>query len=90
MSLPMPQYNVYESFQNILSMGEFLEQRFENDGDGNPVYRGISTIPNADTSEPIWAILKIYYVGGSAVRTQLPDNGLKFGYTWDDRATYFS
>ena len=64
---------------------------FENDSNGNPIYAGFSAIPNAVESELVWFVKKIYYDSNQSVlRVQMPDDGVKFAYSWTDRATYFS
>lgn len=69
----------------------FWEQRMENDGNGNPTYIGYSRKQNAATSAAEWFIVKLTYDGNDApTRYQLPDNGVKFTYVWDDRATLFT
>lgn len=88
-----PPFNVFssiEQFSAIATQVDLLEGRFENDGNGNPIYVGYSPYPNAATAEPIWYIRKIIYSGENVVRTQLPDDGIKFGYAWDSRSSYFS
>lgn len=77
-------------FSNLLDLGTLYEQRIENDGDGNPLYVAYTIIPNAPVASPVWFIKKIIYVGGFPERVQLPDGGLKFGYAFSLRATYFT
>lgn len=79
-----------ERLSLVIDTDDLLEARFENDGDGNPIYIGYCPTPNAPTDEPIWYIIKVDYVAQFVVRKRLPDDGPKFGYTWDDRATYFT
>jgi hypothetical protein len=79
-----------EAFSEILDIEDLLEGRFENNGDGNPIYIGYSPFPNADPAEPLWYIRKIVYDGENVIRAQLPDDGIKFAYVWDDRADYFA
>jgi len=69
---------------------ELMEGRFENNGDGNPIYVGYTPYPNGDPALPIWYLLKITYTGQAIIRKQVPDSGQKFGYIWNDRVTYFS
>lgn len=69
---------------------DLLEGRFENNGDNNPIYIGYTPFPNGDPAEAIWYIQKITYDGQAIVRKQLPDDGPKFAYVWDDRADYFA
>ena len=74
-----------------LGITAFYETRAENDGDGNVIYLAYSPIPNANTSDAVWFILKFVYDGsGFFVRRQLPDDGIKFTYSYDQRVTYFS
>lgn len=68
----------------------FLEQRIENNGDGNPEFVGYNREPNAATSAETWFIVKYTYAGTSPTRYQLPDDGAQFKYAWDDRATLFT
>lgn len=71
-------------------VSQFLEIRMENDGDGNPIYIGYTEQPNAATDALVWFILKITYDGnGSPTLQELPNDGVRFIYAWDDRATYF-
>jgi hypothetical protein len=90
MSSPPNVFQNVEAFAEILGIEDLLEGRFENDVDGNPIYIGYSPYPNADPNEPIWYVRKVIYDGDGVVRTQLPDDGVGFLYTWTDRATYFS
>lgn len=91
MSAPLTNvFSNIEEFSDILDVEDLLEGRFENNGEGNPIYIGYSPFPNADTSLSIWYIRKIIYDGENVVRTQLPDGGIKFAYAWDDRDSYFS
>lgn len=83
-------FNGVEAFTEILGLEDLLEGRFENDGNDNPIYIGYTIYPNGGTDLPIWYVRKIIYDGTNIVRTQLPDNGIKFAYIWDDRITYFS
>ena len=82
--------NDYSNLNVNASATIFWEQRMENDNDGNPIYIGYSRRPGVATSNPEWFIVKITYASDSPTRQQLPDDGVKFTYTWDDRATYFS
>lgn len=89
----MPYPNIFgnlEAFSGIFQPEDSLEGRFENDGNGNPIYIGYSVTPNAATDQPIWYIQKIEYDGESIVRKRLPDDGEGIFYVWDLRATYFS
>lgn len=79
-----------EQFSTMFSPENLLDGRFENDGDGNPLYIGYTTVPNGDTSLPIWFIQKIEYESVGVVRKRLPDNGVAFSYVWDLRDNYFS
>ena len=89
MTLPLNIFDPIEQFTNILSNEDMLEGRFENDGDGNPIYVGYSPTPNADPAMPLWYIMKIEYSGTAVIRKRLPDEGVTFKYLWNDRATYF-
>lgn len=86
----MNPYASNEQFQGILDADDMLEGRFENDGDGNPLYVGYSTIPNADVDALVWFIQKIEYVGTGIVRKRLPNANVGFKYSWSLRATYFA
>jgi hypothetical protein len=86
----MNPYISNEQFQGILDPDDLLEGRFENDGDGNPLYVGYTTIPDADPDDSVWYIQKIEYVGTGIVRKRLPVDNVGFKYSWTDRATYFS
>lgn len=91
MSFPETIFNPIERITNTLGSEDFFESRFENDANGNPIYAGWSPTPDASTSEQIWFIKKIFYDANQAViRVQMPDDGVKFTYSWDSRATYFS
>jgi hypothetical protein len=79
----------YSNLDVNASVTMFLEQRMENDGDGNPIYIGYSRRPGVATSDPEWFIVKITYSAQSPTRQQLPNDGVNFTYVWDDRATYF-
>lgn len=81
-----------ERLLNYLNQEDLLEGRFENNGDNNPIYIGYTPFPNGDPAAAIWWIQKVEYDGQAIVRKQLPDDGPKFGYIWNDRATagYFS
>lgn len=88
---------ILNAFTNFLAISEVLqdedlyEVRTENDAQGNVLYVGRSTMPNADEAEGIWYIKKLSYDGnGFLNRVQLPVDGPNFTYIWDDRATYFS
>jgi hypothetical protein len=80
----------YSYPQVEMDLGLILEKRMENDGNGNPIYIGYNKQPNAPTGASTWFIVKITYSGTNPVRYQLPDNGVKFQYDWDSRATFFS
>lgn len=86
----MNPFTLNEQFQNILDSDDMLEGRFENDGDGNPLYVGYTTIPNGDPDALIWYIQKIEYVGTGIVRKRLPNANVGLKYSWTLRATYFA
>lgn len=88
--LPENVFDPIEQFSSIFSPEDLLEGRFENNGDNNPIYIGYSPIPNADPAAPVWYIQNIIYDGQAIIRKRLPDEGVKFGYVWNDRATYFA
>jgi hypothetical protein len=90
MSSPGNIFDPLEAFSEILGIEDLIEGRFENDGNGNPIYIGYSPIPNADPALPVWYIQFIVYDGQAIVRKRLPDDGIAFKYVWNDRADYFS
>ena len=69
--------------------GSFLEERRAYSG-SNLEYRGYSRVPNAATDQALWFIVKYSYSGSLQTRQQLPDDGPRFDYIWDNKATYFS
>lgn len=91
MSFPQTVYDPIERLGTTLGTEDFYESRFENDANGNPIYAGWSPVVNESTANATWFIKKLYYDGNQAiVRVQMPDDGIKFGYVWDDRASLFS
>ena len=90
MSFPANIFDPIEQLSAYLDTEDLLEGRFENNGDGNPIYIGYSPTPNADPALAIWYIQKITYDGQAIIRKQVPDDGVGFFYSWDLRATYFS
>lgn len=90
MAIPVNIFDNLEAFAEILGLEDLLEGRFENDANDNPIYIGYSPYPNANPADPVWFIRKIIYDGTAIVRTQLPDDGIKFAYVWDDRVDYFA
>lgn len=67
----------------------FMEKRMENDANGNPIYVGWAKA-GSSTSDSVWFIIKITYDANQApTRSQVASNIPKFGYSWDDRATFF-
>lgn len=90
MSLPTNIFAHIELLSAYIDTEDLLEARFENNGDNNPIYIGYSPYPNADPALPIWYIQKVYYDGEAIIRKQLPDDGPKFAYIWDDRIDYFA
>jgi len=71
-------------------LGMFLEKRISYDGSNNPEYIGYNREPNAATDIETWLVFKMTYTGTNLTRYQLPDDGVQWKYTWDDRATYFT
>ena len=68
-----------------------FETRIENNVTGSPLYVWRSPIPNADPAERVGFVTKMYYDGnGFLSRVQMPDAGVSFTYSYDDRASYFS
>lgn len=69
----------------------FLEERRAYDGSGNLEYLAYARKPNASTSASIWFITKYTYDGSNRqTRQQMPDDGPKFAYDWDNKANHFS
>lgn len=69
----------------------FWETRIENDANGNPLYVGITKKPLTAEGAELWFIRKMNYDGNGYIdHVQLPDNGVRFIYSWTDRATYFT
>lgn len=89
MNPPVNVFDNLEAFSEILGLEDLLEGRYDNDENDNPIYIGYTPYPNGDTSEAIWYIRKVVYDGTAIVRTVLPEDGIKFGYVWDDRIDYF-
>ena len=90
MSLPQNVFAPLDLMSPFLEPEELLEMRFENNGDNNPIFIGYSPIPNANPADAVWYIQKITYSGQAIIRKQLPDDGPKWAYVWDDRDTYFT
>lgn len=70
-------------------VSSFLEVRRAYNG-SNLEYLGYSRVPNAATDQALWFIVKYSYSGSLQTRQQLPDDGPRFTYVWDDRSNYFS
>lgn len=85
-----PRIKDFSILDTIASSELFFEKRMEYDGSNNLIYIGYSHVPNELTSADSWYIVKLTYTGTNLVRYRLPDSGPKFGYVWDDRATYFT
>lgn len=83
-------FNPIEHISQYFSPEDLLEGRFDNNADDNPIYIGYSPIPNADPALPVWYIQKITYDGQAIIRKQIPDDGVKFAYAWNDRFDYFT
>lgn len=92
MTLPsLPRIHDYSTIQNFANTELFLEKRMDYDDAGNLIYIGYCRIANADTSQPIWYIVKLIYDGSNnLVRYQLPNAGVNFGYIWDNRTNSFT
>lgn len=91
MSAPIE--NIFDDFERlseILDNEDLLESRFENDVNGNPIYIGYTITPNAPVTSPVWYIIKVIYDGENIVWKRIPDDGRKFAYIWNNRASYFS
>ena len=79
-------FSIADLFADV---GMFLEKRMSYDGD-NLEYVAYNREPNAATTEATWFVVEMTYAGANVTRYQLPDNGVEFKYTWDDRAAAFS
>lgn len=81
------------ALQGILTSGEMLRTTFDYDSNGNAIYIGISPKFDADDALAVWYIIKMTYVlisGKYYVQDMFtPNSGIKFGYIWNDRTTYF-
>ena len=74
----------------VAEFSSFMEMRMENDANGNPIYIGYNKTPNAGTASASWFIVNVTYdANQSPTHQQLPNQGVRFIYVWDDRATYF-
>lgn len=89
MSTLIPGLSGIEQFSGIFDSSDLLESRFENNGDNNPIYVGYSVIANADPAANVWYIQQIVYDGVAIVRKRLPNAGIGFKYSWNDRASFF-
>ena len=82
-----------KDLSNLMPVAEFstfMEMRMENDANGNPIYIGYNKTPNAGQDSLSWFIVKITYdANQSPTYQQLPDEGVRFIYSWTDRANYF-
>lgn len=81
-----------------LDKDNMLETRTENDSDGNVLFLGLTNVPQASTSTPVWYILKLQYdSNGYFNYKQLPlkpgmissGSNASFVYVWDERENYF-
>ena len=89
--MTLPKIEDYSILKNFISTEVFIEKRMDYDGSNNMIYIGYSRIANASTSAPVWFIAKLAYNGSNKqTRYQLPNNGVNFGYAWDDRTTSFA
>lgn len=84
------------SFSNFLALAGIInpanlyETRLENNASGQALYYGISLTPSAPTSVNNWYIIAFSYdINGFLDYIQLPNSGIGFLYSWDNRATYF-
>jgi hypothetical protein len=69
---------------------QFMEVRVDYNGGASPVYVGYNQIPNAGEDAPTWYIIKLQYDGSdNFIYQQLPVNGVRFAYIWNDRSSYF-
>lgn len=68
-----------------------LEKRIENDANGNQLYVGYARKPKTPTSSAEWMIRKFSYDANNFLEyDQLPDDGIGFKYSWDDRSNAFT
>lgn len=91
MSLQTPDvWSALLALESILGSNSQLEKRMINSASGQILYIGYTNTPSASTSEPIWFIVKLSYDSNGFLNYyQLPNNGVVFGYIWDDYSTYF-
>lgn len=91
MSFPTNSFTGLLALSEVLQDEDLYEVRLENNSTGSVLYVGKNITPNASTSDKTWYIKKLSYDGNGFVdRVQLPDDGIGFKYSWDDRGTYFS
>ena len=90
MTTPLNSFDEINSLLPYLGAGALLRQKLDNDGSGNAIYIAWTPVWDAATSDNVWFIKKNVYDGsGNLTDSLLPDEGRKFGYSYDDRATYF-
>jgi hypothetical protein len=72
----------------------FWETRLDYDIDGNLIFQGWNRQPNAPEDQETWFIVKYHYdevaTEDVPVWRELPSDGVKFKYAWDDREEIFS
>lgn len=83
-----PRIKDFSILDTVASSELFLEKRMAYNG-ANIEYIGYSRAPNESTAADTWYIVKLSYTGANLTHYQLPSGGPKFGYVWDNRATYF-
>jgi hypothetical protein len=80
----------FSYFQVFGELSDFLEIRYENNAQGDPIYIGYNKTANAGEDELTWFIVQLNYDGNDDLEYQrLPLNGVGFKYSWTDRADYF-
>jgi len=89
----MVQKQLLKDFSTVIiedELSKYQEIRYERDDSDIALYIGYNREPNASTSDLSWFIVKNTVADGAITRQQLPDNGVQYKYSWDDRATYFT
>lgn len=90
MSVPVNIFSNILAIDAVLPNNYVFEKRMDNDTQGNPLYLGFNITPSALTSAETWFIVKLNYdVNGFIDYVQLPNNGVGWLYSWDNRASYF-
>lgn len=66
--------------KTVTTTSSILQKRIEYDGDGNPVYKGVSP-RGTSSAEQVWTITKYTWSTGNMVQSQTAFD------SWDGRAT---